>query len=236
LRTYREDFDDGPGGWIGWTSNARGPRRLEIRDSCAIERSPWWIDYNHAPPGGGYLHLPFSLLTRPHRISPNGDAHVSGPNRFIDGKFPTDFTNAKVTLRLRGDLDLHGANFCFHAQAKVGSVYVNYCLHAQPFRVTEDWSEQSVRLEPDPRQWTALSSRSDRADFYGDGDLRDVLRDLNNNIILVLYPLRIVPSLKVNRPHELRAGEDYEVDRSVLPQGCILLDEVRIDFPNGHPA
>ena len=48
---YTETFDNGPGGWYGWISNAAGPKPLEIKDSCAISRSPWWIDYNHAPPG-----------------------------------------------------------------------------------------------------------------------------------------------------------------------------------------
>ena len=41
---YTETFDDGPGGWYGWISNAAGPKPLEICDSCAISRSPWWID------------------------------------------------------------------------------------------------------------------------------------------------------------------------------------------------
>ena len=57
MRTYRETFDDGPGGWFGFINNAQGPKPLEIRESCAVTRSPWWIDYNHAPPGAGYLHL-----------------------------------------------------------------------------------------------------------------------------------------------------------------------------------
>jgi hypothetical protein len=230
VRTYVEHFDDGPGGWIGWTSNADGPRRLDVRDSCAIERSPWWIDYNHAAPGGGYLHLPFALLTRPHRVEPDRYAHLSGANRFIEQQFPTNFTDAKVTLRLRGNLDLRGANFLFHAQAKVGNVFVNHCLHAQPFQVTPDWTEQSVRLVPDPNQWTCLGSRWDRTDFYGDGDIGDVLRDVNNNILLSLYPLRVVPTRAVADAHRLKAGEDYEVDRSHLPDGFIQIDEVRIDF------
>src|SRR5690348_18055113 len=100
-KTYLETFDDGPGGWFGWISNAAGARALEIHDGYATSRSPWWIDYNHAPPGAGYLHLPFMLHTR-------GKAgehlrEVAGENRFIGGGFPTDFTGAKVTLRLRGE-------------------------------------------------------------------------------------------------------------------------------------
>jgi hypothetical protein len=230
LKTYVESFDDGPGGWLGWTSNAQGPHRLEIKDSCAIERSPWWIDYNHAPPGGGYLHLPFSLLTRPHRREPDRYAHLSGTNRFIEGGFPLNFTNASVTLRLRGMLDLRGANLLFHIQSKRGPVFVNHCMTGRPFPITPEWSQQIVELAPDPNLWTALGSRHDRADFYGDGDLGESLADVNNNILLVLFPLNIFPTRPVSDPHLLRAGEDYDVDRSKLPEGFIQLDEVRIDF------
>ena len=31
-------------------------------------------------------------------------------------------------------------------------------------------------------------------------------------------------------PHRLKAGEDYRVERSRLPQGYVMLDQVRIDF------
>ena len=50
-KCYIEDFDRGPGGWWGWISNAQGPRPLEHAPGMVISRSPWWIDYNHAPPG-----------------------------------------------------------------------------------------------------------------------------------------------------------------------------------------
>ena len=28
---YHEQFDEGPGGWYGWISNAGGPKPLEAR-------------------------------------------------------------------------------------------------------------------------------------------------------------------------------------------------------------
>ena len=34
---------------------ADGERALAICDGVAVSRSPWWVDYNHAPPGGGYF-------------------------------------------------------------------------------------------------------------------------------------------------------------------------------------
>ena len=62
---YFEDFDATPGGWLGWMGGGGGARRLELRDSVAIVRSPWGVDFNHAPPGAGYLHLLYALLTMP---------------------------------------------------------------------------------------------------------------------------------------------------------------------------
>jgi len=49
-RTYLETFDDGTGGWSGYISNAAGPKPLEHTGSVVTSRSPFWIDYNHAPP------------------------------------------------------------------------------------------------------------------------------------------------------------------------------------------
>jgi len=234
MRNYVETFDQDCGGWFGWISNADGPARLERRESSVISSSPWWVDYNHAPPGGGYLQLLFALQTRPHYKYDDALRALAGPNRLIEGGCPADFTDARLTLRLRGQVNLRGAQLVFHAQAKVGDRYVNQTLVGQPFAITSAWSEQTVTLLPDPAQWKCLGSRHDRTDFYGPGDIRDVLRDLNGNIILILYPLDVVPNdPTISNPHQLRAGEDYEVDSSRLPSGQIMLDEVRIDFKHG---
>ena len=62
-RIYHEQFDNGRGGWYGWISNAGGPKPLEWLPGEVTSRSPWWIDYNHAPPGAGYMHMVFCLAT-----------------------------------------------------------------------------------------------------------------------------------------------------------------------------
>ena len=88
-RAYIENFADGPGGWVGWKSNAQGPMRLEVEQQALVARSPWWIDYNHAPPGAGYLHILFGLYT-----TAAGHAQCleqGGPNRFVEGRFPLRF-------------------------------------------------------------------------------------------------------------------------------------------------
>ena len=233
MGTYVERFDEDCGGWIGWISNAAGPARLGRRDSAVVSSSPWWIDYNHAPPGGGYLHLLFALQTRPHYKYDDTMRRLAGKNRFIEGGFATDFTDARVTLRLRGEVDLRGgAQLVFHAQAKVNERYVNQALVGRPYRITSDWSEQTIELTPDPALWQSLGARHDRADFYGHGDVRDVLADVNGNIILILFPLDVVPAKgHIAEPHCFKAGEDYEVDRARLPSGHVMLDEVRIEFP-----
>jgi hypothetical protein len=230
-REYVETFDESAGGWTRWISNAEGPAAPERRDSAIVSRSPWWVDYNHAPPGGGYLHLLFGLQTCPHHNLEHVLREVAGLNRFIEGGFPTDFRDATLTLRLRGQIDLQGAQMVLHAQAKVGDVFVNQTLVGQPFEVTPDWSEQTVHLVPDPAQWKCLGSRHDRTNFYGSGPIEKVLQNLSNNIILVLYPLNVVSAdTTVRQPHLLRAGEDYPIDRNLLPSGHVMLDEVRIRF------
>ncbi|MCY2965626.1 MAG: hypothetical protein NT069_18685, partial [Planctomycetota bacterium] len=140
FRTYQENFENGPGGWFGFASNAQGIKPLEIRDSCAMTRSPWWIDYNHAPPGAGYMHLLYMLHTR----GAPGEylREVAGPNRFIQGKYPTDFTDARITLKLRGELLDQGTKLYFLAQGVHDGICCGWLLTGQPFTVTPNWSEQ----------------------------------------------------------------------------------------------
>lgn len=226
---YVEPFDRGPGGWYGWRSNAAGPQPLEIRDSAAISRSPWWIDYNHAPPGAGYLHLLYMLNTR----GKAGEHHreVAGKNRFIHGGYPTDFAGARVSLRLKGELEARGARLLLLCQAVQAEICSGWLLTGQPFEVTREWSEQTVILDPDPAAWTCLGGRHDRTDFYGEIPLETVLHDVNTNIMLVLYPLDIAPMGPFeDDPHRLRPERDYPVWRSRLPEGYVLLDEVCIEF------
>lgn len=227
---YLETFDDGPGGWHG----AVTPDRVEtpeIEDGVLISRSPWWVDYNHAPPGGGYLHLLAYLHTHAKFVDETSIARL-GRNRFVDSGYSRDMRNARLTARLRGDVDLQGAQLLILAQADVPGTRTNFVLTGQPFKITPEWSEQTVTLKPDPDQWLCLGSRHDRTDLYGIGDIGDALRDLNVDIIFVLFPLTIVPLNQITDSHWTRADEDYAVDRSRLPSGVFMLDTVRIDYPS----
>jgi len=229
MKTYVEAFDDGPGGWFGWLDNARGPRPLERVESCVISRSPWWIDYNHAPPGAGYMHLLFMLLTSG---SP-GEHHreVSGDNRFVKGGFGTDFTNAELTVRLRGELLARDTQFVLLCQGVHEGICTGWLLTGQPINITSEWSEQTITAVADESAWTCLGSRHDRSDYYGRTALRTVLSDVNTNILLVLFPLEIAPMGPLDDdPHLLRPEQDYPVWRSRLPEGYVMVDEVRISF------
>jgi hypothetical protein len=231
-RTYVETFDDGPGGWFGWTSNQAGPKRLIEAPSALISRSPWWIDYNHAPPGAGYLHMLFCLLTKGAGY---GEAYMEAGdlNRFIDAASPTDFRNARVTVRLRGELETRGAQVVFLVQGTHDGITSGWALTGSPVKVSPDWSEQTLVTVPSESQWTCLGSRHDRTKTYGRLPLERVLGDVNADILLILFPLEIVPMGPIaGDPHVLRPGRDYPVWTSRLPEGYIELDEVRVAFQN----
>jgi hypothetical protein len=67
---------------------------------------------------------------------------------------------------------------------------------------------------------------------YGWGPIAPVIKDLNLDIILVLFPLDVLPKEPVaGDMHLRRAGRDYPLDESRLPKGHVTLDEVRIEFP-----
>ncbi len=153
-----ETFDDGPGGWYGWISNSAGPKPLEIRDGAALSRSPWWIDYNHAPPGVGYLHLLYMLNTggKPGEHQ----REVQGENQFTAGGYPTDFTKARMTPRLKGEIEAKARSCCCSVRPCRAGSRSGWLLTGQPFAVTPDWSEQTVSLAPDPAQWTYALARA----------------------------------------------------------------------------
>jgi hypothetical protein len=229
-RVYAETFDDGPGGWFAWASNALGPKPLEVAPSCVVSRSPWWIDYNHAPPGAGYLHLLFMLLTR----GPFGEhqRETAGVNRFVEGEFPADFTDARLSLTLRGELLSRDAKLCLLVQSMQEGVCSGWILTGQPFEVGAVWLTQTIELVADPVQWTSLGGRHDRQDYYRELPLARVLADANTNILLVMFPLDVAPMGALEGDRDLlRPEKDYPVWRSRLPEGYVMLDEVRIEFP-----
>ncbi len=233
-KVYRETFDAGPGGWMTWLGPGR-PAAPEIVDDALISRSPWGIDANHAPPGGGYLHLLFILFTASQPNPSPAYAPLMAGNRFIDGGYSTDLRNARLTVRLKGEVDLKGAKFMLHCQSHVGDKAINFVLTGQPFEITPDWSEQTIVLTTDPSQWLCIGARHDLTNIYGWGEIEEVLRDVNIDIIFLLHPLNIVPLIsEVNGPHHCRPELDYPVDRAYLPEGYIMLDEVRLEYPEAR--
>ena len=228
-RTYIETFADGPGGWWGWISNAAGPRPLEHQPGIVTSRSPWWIDYNHAPPGAGYLHMLFCTYTR----GPIAEhyAEVGGRNRLVEEGFPTSYTDARITLRLKGELEKRNAELVLLVQATVGSMTSAWVLTGQPLEVTPEWSEQTITAAADPQQWTCMGGRHGRTDYYGHVDLTTVLDDVNVDIMFILFPLTVKPMGPLEgNPDILRPEKDYPVWRHPLPEGYVMLDTVRIDF------
>ena len=228
---YLETFEQGPGGWFIW--NTGGLARLAICNGTAISCSPWWVDFNHAPPGAGYLHLLYYLNTGEFPDPTGYVRAATGNNRFVEGGYSRNFTNTEMTFRIRGELELRGAQVVLLVQTKLPHTTVNLVLTAQPIQITPQWSEQTLHLVPDPQQWRNMGSRHDRTDVYGSGDIAEALKDINLDIILVLFPLDIVPLGPISGdPHRLRAHVDYLVDPRRLPEGCVWLDRVEIRYPN----
>lgn len=242
-RTYTETFDDGPGGWV---ADLRSP--LPVWDGVAYCYSPWSVDANHAPPGAGYLHLLMYLLTHTKSLS-YLDAKQHGVNRFVENGYSTDLTNAKVTVRLRGTMDiagplcndhtpapqpgLGGVQLLLLVQSKVNGppgTTAPFILTGQPFNITPDWSVQTVQLVPDSKQWTCLGARHDLTGVYVYGDIAEALQDVNVDIIFILFPLTIVPIGEVKNIHRQWAAKDYKVDMQYLPKGLVMFDTVQIEY------
>jgi len=227
---YIETFDQGAGGWWGWKGNHLGLQALTNRESSVETISPWWIDYNHAPPGAGYLHMLYCLTTK----GPLGEQmrEAGGPNQFIEGGYSRNLENARVGVRIRGELKANGAHVVLLIQANVEGLVAPWALTSQPIPVRPAWTEQTLELTPDEKAWTCLGGRHDRGDYYGRRPLVPCLRDVNVNLMLILFPLDIQPMGDPGGdPHLLRPERDYPVWRSALPEGRLQLDTFEIHYP-----
>ena len=228
-KVYVETFDNGSGGWYGEKGNLNGLASLKTKDGAMFCHSPWWVDYNHAPPGAGYINILACLNTCGGQ--PEAIKEVAGKNRFIGGRYPIDFTNSQITLLMKGEMLNRGAELVLLIQGYVEGICSGWMLTSQPFTVTSDWSEQTISLEPDESQWTCLGSRHDRRDMYGIKPLGKVLSNVSANIMLVMFPLEVEAIGPIDGdPHILRAGRDYPVWQSKLPEGYVMIDTVKIEF------
>ena len=129
MTTYFESFDDGPGGWYGYQDGpGQNKRALEWSPGSLTSRSPWWIDYNHAPPGIGYFHMLFCLDT----FGPQSEEAMDqgGPNRYIAA-----------------------GRMCVLLQGIVDGICSGWVHTGAVFEVGADRSEQTVALDPDPARW-----------------------------------------------------------------------------------
>ena len=230
MTQYRETFDDGPGGWYGYQDGpGQNKRTLEWSPGRLTSRSPWWIDYNHAPPGVGYFHMLFCLNTSGPQSEEARDQ--GGPNRYIAAGLPTDFTGARVTARLRGELRAQGAEMCVLLQGTVEGICSGWVHTGEVFSVGEDWAEPTVTLDADPARWKALGSRHDRTDMYGVKPLDKVLGKADVNIMFLLFPINVVPMGSIDGDmHKLRPNREYPVWRHELPEGYVTLNSVEIEF------
>ena len=227
--TYMETFNDGAGGWYIWLDNFKGAAQLEMNGHAIVSRAPWDIDYNHCHPGGGYMHLLFCL----ELLGPLGEMMCEaggGCNRFIEGGYSTNLTEAQLSVRIKGELEKRGSELCLNIQGSQGTHSAAWALSGQPISVTPDWTWQTITLTADERQWTFMGSRHDRTDHYCHIDLKTVLAD-PYNIILMLLPVNVVPMGSLDGDmHKLRPEYDYPVWHSKLPDGYVMIDEVKIEY------
>lgn len=227
--SYVEDFDYGPGGWMRVVDNYSPIGALPVRNGVVRCQGPWWVDYNHAPPGSGYLQLLMCLVTK--GAAGESTREAAGENRFVKGGYPTDFTNARISLRLRGEMEAAGTKLSVLLQGSVDGLCSGWVLTGQTFEITDDWTEQTVSCAPLPSQWTSIGSRHDRTDTYGEKPLEAVLADVNVNMHLIMFPVQPRPMGRIDGdPHLLRAGRDYPIWPSSIAQGYVEVDRISIAF------
>ena len=167
-----------------------------------------------------------------------GGTQSEHTNRLVRDGFPSDFTDVRLSLRLRGELDLRGAQVFFQIWGDVDGISSGYTLISQPINVTKDWSTQTIVCNPDPTQWLSMGGRHDRSaprqpfpQTYGNQGLQQTLKSCED-VMLVLFPIDVQPMGNVDGdPNELRPQVDYPVWRHKLPEGYVSLAKVEIEWP-----
>ena len=228
-RIYHETFDNGPGGWFRVVDNVQPVAALPIREGAIWSWGPWWIDYNHAPPGAGYLQLLICLATR----GPFGEhqLEVGGANRFVEAQFPLDFRGASLTVRLKGELEPAHTPVCVLVQGSHNGKVSGWVLTGRPLTVSHDFTDQMVELTPDQSLWTCLGVRRGREEMYGFVPLDTILGNVNVNLYLVVFPVHPLPMGPLSGdPHQLRAGRDYPLWPSSIAQGYVAVDTIQVEF------
>ena len=187
--------------------------------------------------GAGYLHMVFTYTTKgpvSELYAEVGGGRGGGEhtNAFVAGGWPTDFTNASITLRLRGEVtNLHGASLVLLVQGMVDGICSGYLLTGQPIPITPDYQEATIVCSDDPAQWTPLGSRHDRTETYGVKPFERLLSSVDTNFLFVLFPLDVRPVPGLYPPPvglELPQGarepaEGYSAEEASLPHGPQLL-------------
>lgn len=228
-QVYQETFDNGPGGWYRVVDNVQPVAALPVREGAIWSWGPWWVDYNHAPPGAGYLQLLMCLATR----GPFGEhqLEVGGRNRFVEGSYPLDFRGARLTVRLKGEMEPPQARVCVLVQGSHGGKVSGWVLSGAPLKIGPEYSNQTLELKPDPALWTCLGVRRGREEMYGAIPLETILGIVNVNLYLVVFPVHPRPMGPLaGDPHELRAGRDYPLWPSSIAQGYVAVDTFRVEF------
>lgn len=105
---------------------------------------------------------------------------ASGENQFTKDGFGVEFTNAQLTLRLKGERKARDTQLYRQFQGVDKRGCTGRILTGQPIKVNSEWSAQRITAFNDGSEWTCLGSRHDRSDFHGRTPLKAVLSDLSS--------------------------------------------------------
>tara|TARA_B100000941_G_C28379602_1_gene486593 strand:- start:278 stop:520 length:243 start_codon:yes stop_codon:yes gene_type:complete len=70
----------------------------------------------------------------------------------------------------------------------------------------------------------------DLTNVCGYGDIGEVVRDINVNLILVLFPLTSTLISEMDEIRRQGADKDDKVDMQDLPKSLVIFDMIQIEF------
>ncbi|HEV8444783.1 MAG TPA: hypothetical protein VGQ27_14965 [Steroidobacteraceae bacterium] len=206
---YRHDFADGSGGWrtvhtlvspdqlpvdssncfISWLGLYACTLDVPVEGGRSVLQSPWWLDPNHAKPGG-YGHL--NLLTW---------VYLNGmPGSSTEGMPSIDLRDVTLRVSMRAQaFNPAGGRLVFWFQTKMpDGRFANFAYTSSPLDAVlppdgSELSQFNIKLVADPAAWTCLGAAVDRSDFYGCMDVVNAMSAVKDDFGFIIIPVSDSP-------------------------------------------
>lgn len=196
--------------WTSWLELQACIVPAPVRAGALFLQSPWWLDENHAPPGGaGHLSLVAWVYVR--------DIESRAPPAQLD------LRGARLKAQMRAaQLDLKEGQMVFWFQTSMpGGRFANFAYTGVPLHLQllepDEFNVIDIELTADPALWTCLGAHESRVDTYGCMPLEEALGCVDIAFGMIVFPVGASPQPELQPSGTIELGS-FELWRRGIPE------------------